>query len=712
MYHVTEAVAALFDANQPQVLRITGTDANGNAINITEANVMSGGFSIDRYSCTGNRLEIGTAIAAELTLKVANFEGEFSDIKFEGAELFVEVGIADWTQENPTVSWVPCGYFTPDEQPRNRSIITMSALDRMMKLDAVSPALTPWTTESGEYMRDELGNILYFITQLSFPATVANLVQQISVVCDVPMTQNILNLPNASLVIQEMPKVQEDVTFRKLIQWCAGLMGTNAYINWNGELCFSWYSNTGYNTTPDRRFSSDIHENDIVLTGVTYTDDTQTTYLAGTDAYTLDMTGNQLMAGFDTTIKESVLQGVKNVINGFTYRAFEAKVMPAPWLFPMDRITFTDLQGNTHLSLLTNVNTTINGATVLKGAGETVQTASYAPPSGLTTAQINALHRVVQASNEQMEAAIENATEQITGANGSTIEFVYDSNKKLSEILVMDQPNRETATKIWRWNSGGLGFSKDGYGGPYSLAMTKDGSIMATMITTGELNASLLKAGIIQDLAGLNYWNLATGEFKLSANTQVGNSTIASQGDITTFGNSLTQQNIFNRLTNNGQSQGIVLNNGQLYINASYIAAGILASQNNTGTQFDLANGVITTVGEVDPDPEEPEPHPTYEYQTEMTGGLMKFYNGKGANAVLVGTISSNDGTNDFSITPVNTLFIDGRIFFSGDFVVGRNSNVTVTDTGGLSFDGYTGTITDMYGNEFEVIKGIIVQPT
>lgn len=671
MYHVTEAVAALFDANQPQVLRITGTDANNNPISITEADVMAGGFSIDRYSCNSNRLEIGTAIAAELTLKVANFEGEFSDIKFEGAELFVEVGIADWTQENPTVSWVPCGYFTPDEQPRNRSIITMSALDRMMKLDAVSPALTPWTTESGEYMRNELGNILYFITQLSFPATVANLVQQISVVCDVPMTQNILNLPNASLVIQEMPKVQEDVTFRKLIQWCAGLMGTNAFINWNGELCFSWYSDTGYNTTPDRRFSSDIHENDIVLTGVTYTDDNQTTYLAGSDAYALDLTGNQLMAGFSDTIKESVLQGIKNVIYGFTYRAFEAKVMPAPWLFPMDRITFTDLQGNTHLSLLTNVNTTINGATVLKGSGETVQSASYAPPSGLTTVQINALHRVVQASNEQMEAALENATEQITGANGSTIEFVYDSNKKLSEILVMDQPDRATATKIWRWNNRGLGFSSNGYGGPYSLAMTQDGSIVATMITTGTLNASLLKAGIIQDVAGTNFWNMQTGAFRLK----------------------------------NGQQVGIESANGVLHINADCIDAGILKSATGTGTQFDLTTGEIITVGDAGAGS-------TFDNQTIMSGGQIQFFSGAGTGATLVGTISSADGSPVLVINAVSQTNIKGTAFFIGDVVIGQNSNVTVTESGGLSFDGYTGTITDMYGNEFDVIKGIIVQPT
>lgn len=39
----------------------------------------------------------------------------------------------------------------------------------------------------------------------------------------------------------------------------------------------------------------------------------------------------------------------------------------------------------------------------------------------------------------------------------------------------------------------------------------------------------------------------------------------------------LTQQEIFNRLTDNGAAQGMVLYNGQLYINASYINAGMLS---------------------------------------------------------------------------------------------------------------------------------------
>ena len=39
---------------------------------------------------------------------------------------------------------------------------------------------------------------------------------------------------------------------------------------------------------------------------------------------------------------------------------------------------------------------------------------------------------------------------------------------------------------------------------------------------------------------------------------------------------SLDQENLFNRLTNNGEAQGIYIHKGQIYINASYLAAGTL----------------------------------------------------------------------------------------------------------------------------------------
>ena len=50
------------------------------------------------------------------------------------------------------------------------------------------------------------------------------------------------------------------------------------------------------------------------------------------------------------------------------------------------------------------------------------------------------------------------------------------------------------------------------------------------------------------------------------------------EDDVADLNTSLDQQEIFNRLTNNGQTQGIYLQNGKLYINGDYIQAGTIRS--------------------------------------------------------------------------------------------------------------------------------------
>lgn len=54
-----------------------------------------------------------------------------------------------------------------------------------------------------------------------------------------------------------------------------------------------------------------------------------------------------------------------------------------------------------------------------------------------------------------------------------------------------------------------------------------------------------------------------------------------------------TQMDIFNKLTNNGEMEGIYMKDGQLYINASYLATGILASKDGKTFYLDLDNGVL-----------------------------------------------------------------------------------------------------------------------
>lgn len=69
---------------------------------------------------------------------------------------------------------------------------------------------------------------------------------------------------------------------------------------------------------------------------------------------------------------------------------------------------------------------------------------------------------------------------------------------------------------MWRWNINGLGYSPNGYNGPYTTAITADGQIVADFITAGTLTASLIKAGTISSIDGLSHWNLETGDIKLT----------------------------------------------------------------------------------------------------------------------------------------------------------------------------------------------------
>lgn len=102
-------------------------------------------------------------------------------------------------------------------------------------------------------------------------------------------------------------------------------------------------------------------------------------------------------------------------------------------------------------------------------------------------------------ATEQLKKAIANATSLITGHSGGYV--VLNPAEKPQEILILDAPTIDEAVNVWRWNSGGLGYSSTGYNGEYSLAMTMDGAIVADFISAGILNGALLQADSVQSSA-------------------------------------------------------------------------------------------------------------------------------------------------------------------------------------------------------------------
>ena len=83
----------------------------------------------------------------------------------------------------------------------------------------------------------------------------------------------------------------------------------------------------------------------------------------------------------------------------------------------------------------------------------------------------------IKPASQILNQAVENATQLIANAMGGYVV------KKNDELLIMDTNDTKTATKVWRWNINGLGYSSNGYNGPYSTALTMDGRFVASAIT-------------------------------------------------------------------------------------------------------------------------------------------------------------------------------------------------------------------------------------
>lgn len=222
--------------------------------------------------------------------------------------------------------------------------------------------------------------------------------------------------------------------------------------------------------------------------------------------------------------------------------------------------------------------------------GDTVRTSLTSENNKISTGILQKIEGLPKAHTLLKEAQ-ENATHIMNMATTGYITITKDEYGS-DTLYISNVRDYTKATKLWKWNMNGLGYSKDG-GKTYGLAITMDGSIVADFITAGVLNGDLIRAGAIQDVKKNNYWNLTTGEFRLSAYAKVGDSTVASQDDVKDLDNSFDQQKVFNRLTNNGQAQGIYLTNKKLYINAEYIATGVLSDSKGNVT-FDLNNGKLT----------------------------------------------------------------------------------------------------------------------
>ena len=504
-------------------------------MNLTESDFV-GDITITRRCVAGEKIEIGTAIASEFKATLQNYDGRFDGFVFEGAELFVRFSVP----VGSGVEYIPIGYFTIDEQPRKLSTISITALDRMARFNRS------------------------YDTTTAYPASLYQVLSDACLKCGVPLATTSGSLINATYSPPKRPE-SDGLTYRQVVEWIAELAGTCAWIDWDGKLRLTWYADTTTRISPSDRFTSDMQENDITITGmqIVANDETGTVYQSGNDVYALNIEGNLLAQ--DNL--QNLCDALRAKIDGFTYRPYTCTTMGYPHLWPLDKIIYEDKDGVEHVSIITDHTIKLNGASAIAAKGETTQRNGYATSAPLTSKERAILERMKAQTNRKLSTMQQAALElNETMANSMGLYSTTTVNPDMSVTAYWhDKPTLEDSQYIYTRNAGGYAWTDSGWndGEPvWQYGVTKDGIAILNVLHVYKLTADYL------DVRGLTVTNASgTETLKISPQGDVslnvkslsitGNQ-VATQGDVTNGLNGLQVG-----------SRNYLLNSDKVYTNQS-----------------------------------------------------------------------------------------------------------------------------------------------
>ena len=164
--------------------------------------------------------------------------------------------------------------------------------------------------------------------------------------------------------------------------------------------------------------------------------------------------------------------------------------------------------------------------------GNTVQTGLTNVNNQISAAILKKIEGLPKAHSLLKEAK-ENATQIMNMATTGYITITKGENGS-EELIISNVRDYTKATKLWKWNMNGFGYSSDG-GKTFGLAMTMDGSIVADYITSGVLNADVIRAGVLKDYGGNFSLDFTTGKLTMkkgSIDIGNGNFTVDEAGNL------------------------------------------------------------------------------------------------------------------------------------------------------------------------------------
>lgn len=527
---------------------ITLTD--GTVLNLTSANLWANGFSFEDSVSGDSSFDIGSAIINVLNLSINNFDGEYSDYDFEGAEVICYVGlqienedtselldsageqILDSTgdtiivHKNAVIEKTRICTVTVIEQPEDETVtIDLTCEDNMRKFDRN-----------------------YSDSKLKYPATRGQIVRDACEVCGV--TLQTLNFYRDDYIVQNRPN-DEALTFRQVLQWVAQIGCQWMRCDEYGRLCIGWYSSIneeeliindlGVLKTQDdsnislelssangilsanngtflendgilRLFATDEkgnvseikttygftpHHTDVVITGVKVTEysesssDNPQTYMVGTEGYVLGISGNKLIRVGDG---QTIASMIAEKCVGMRFRPFESECPTDVALEAGDSLIIVDRNGKIYTSLLTTTTLKPGSGQKIACNAKSAAKNSSTQYSQATQAFVTARNMVKQEKTER-EKALEEFGKRIDSATGVyTTEEIQEDGSRI--FYLHDKPTLAESKAIWKMTSEAWGVSTDG-GQTWNGGMTVDGDTIVRILNAVGINADWINAGAI-----------------------------------------------------------------------------------------------------------------------------------------------------------------------------------------------------------------------
>lgn len=527
---------------------ITLTD--GTVLNLTSANLWANGFSFEDSVSGDSSFDIGSAIINVLNLSINNFDGEYSDYDFEGAEVICYVGlqiededtselldsageqILDSTgdtiivHKNTVIEKTRICTATVVEQPEDETVtIDLTCEDNMRKFDRN-----------------------YSDSKLKYPATRGQIVRDACEVCGV--TLQTTSFDRDDYIVQNRPN-DEALTFRQVLQWVAQIGCQWMRCDEYGRLCIGWYSSIneeeliindlGVLKTQDdsnislelssangilsanngtflendgilRLFATDEkgnvseikttygftpHHTDVVITGVKVTEysesssDNPQTYMVGTEGYVLGISGNKLIRVGDG---QTIASMIAEKCVGMRFRPFESECPTDVALEAGDSLIIVDRNGKIYTSLLTTT-------TLKPGSGQKIACNAKSAAKNSSTRYSQATQAFVAARNmvkqekTEREKALEEFGKRIDSATG--VYTTVETQENGSKIFYLhDKPTLAESQAIWKMTSEAWGVSTDG-GQTWNGGMTVDGDTIVRILNAVGVNATWINTGAI-----------------------------------------------------------------------------------------------------------------------------------------------------------------------------------------------------------------------